>query len=135
MRWIGNWEPLIKALEHIIEHPSQYDQDVYLCDSTRCVAGWAVYFDGWEALTDVGSYVGRDGKRCFIDEALQISLQIAGPTAFTKVDRALFDCELSWYHILTKVRDFAWDDEVELPYPILREMELRGIVTEGLIRA
>lgn len=145
---IGNWPLLLLAIEHVLTHPSQYYQGHYRngddgeCGSTRCIAGWLVWFAGWRYDRVNGNHVhGWTGQRASIEEAALISLaldeEVYG-TDFSDEERSLaaedfgrnlFGGTLDLTDILTVVRDLAKADGVTPTPLIIDEMLTRGIVT------
>lgn len=59
-----NVEMCKKVYDYITEHPDQHDQESFqnACGTTRCIAGWAAYFEGYRPISgDYGRAWSRDG--------------------------------------------------------------------------
>jgi hypothetical protein len=44
-----NYEMLRKVYDQVTIHPETHDQEVFICDTRRCIAGWTIEFSTeWE---------------------------------------------------------------------------------------
>lgn len=78
--------PLLrKILDHIDAHPEEHDQETWesACGTTRCVAGWALHFDGQKVRAD-GSIPrrAREVLGLTVSESEALFFDTCTPSAF-----------------------------------------------------
>jgi hypothetical protein len=144
---IGNWPLLLLAIEHIIKHPSEYDQTSWYeeCGSLRCVAGWIAFFAGYRDVVRRGG-TRFEGVRLDsapdsecplqVEDAALAALELdpelydEGSDERNEFADSLFGGALSLSDILTTVRDLAKADGVTPTPLIIEEMTRYGIISE-----
>lgn len=148
---IGNWPLLLLALEHIIKHRDMYEQMRWIshCGTTRCLAGWIVFFAGWRSENNdtrhwVTSPTWMGGTvTVHVEDAALISLELDPQVYGTEIsddDRSvemtalaadLFGGGLTFELILETVRDLAKADGVTPTPLIVEQMLTAGILSKG----
>lgn len=62
-----NVPELRRVQRHIRRYPEKYDQDVWICGTTACVAGRVALLNGWkpapESNDTIGALVAKEGER------------------------------------------------------------------------
>lgn len=140
---IGNWPLMMMVIEYVIKHPTEYDQSVWrrfidkrdpktdeisVCGSVRCIAGWSAAFGGWqdvpgslEWLTLIGPG-GIELRQASTEEAALDSLGVDLEYR-DRVATDLFDGDLTFQDVLERVLEYANADGVTLTPAILAEAE------------
>ena len=98
-----NVDLLQKVMQHIIDHPEQHEQMVFIsdCGTAACFAGWAGLFSGMTAKQVDSAYMWHQG---------------ANLLGLTKDEaHALFDSDNSRPMLELMVKDLVNGDELHSP--------------------
>jgi hypothetical protein len=69
-----NLDLLDRVMDHIDQHPEEWDQAAWFCGTAACFAGHAVLMDGWKIVHAFGD-IEKDGK---LDMADQVAQRLLG---------------------------------------------------------
>lgn len=73
--------PLLrKTLEHITEHPEEWDQ-TWWCGTSCCVAGLVALAEGWQRTNVFSARVRRDGEERFVSQVAREALGLTPAAA------------------------------------------------------
>jgi hypothetical protein len=132
---ISNWPPLINALVHIVEHPEDYDQTVWKCGTTHCVAGWITQLAGWNWINNVHvmppGHSDPDDSMGVGDAAFQIlgvPVNDVEDSEWMELDYGLFGADRPWFAILDMVFRMALEDGIKFPGALVGELINVGVL-------